>query len=99
MHNCETALKSIWKSATKLHGSIGISSGNNSITKGHILNNSVSVADFEEIVDLTQVISSQSNDNFDTRVSSYESNNGYTKCNYTDNIMRRLFNDNHILDL
>ena len=53
----------------------------------------------ENIIDLTQVMFTQSSDDYDTSVSTSESIIGYTTCNYTDPMRRTVLHANHTPDV
>ena len=55
--------------------------------------------DSEEIIDLSQIMSSQSSDDFDSYFSNYETNNCYTKRNSIDDVRIHLSDGNHTENL
>ena len=56
------------------------------MTKGDEIRILLSVVNSEEIIIFSQIISSQSSYDSDSHISNYESNNGYTKRNYIDDV-------------
>ena len=95
MHQCETTPKNFTKSAKRLHESIATAYDKNSKTKGDENNISLPVVNFEKIIDLSQIMSSQSSDESDYHLSTYESDNRYTKHNSIDGVRIYLSHGNH----
>ena len=94
MHHCETTTQNFAKSGKRLPDQIAIKD-NNSKTKGDENNISLSVVNSDEVIDLSQIMSSQSSDESDYHSSNYDSNHRYNNSNSIDDVRIELSYDNH----